>query len=244
MSALFSSTLRTCIERFQDLAVISILASVLMALVGWVLFNVVLSDGAQLIQFVQDADGNVEDASIDGAILGTLLVLVVLVLSLWVIPVTLIADGEIRGRPLDLISALLAIPSLFPRIALVQMAWALLVFLGWMLFVIPGIYAFVRYWVVTVTAILEGRGDFRAFSRASEITAGFRLNFAGILIVGGVALFMTHIILLGIFETVGFSNLFVAFTASLITQFIFTTGLFVFQTVSYHARIAKNGTAT
>ena len=52
---------------------------------------------------------------------------------------------------------------------------------------------------------------------------------------------MTHIILLGILESVGFSDLFVAFTASMMTQFIFTTGLFVFQTVSYHAALTQNG---
>ena len=241
MSALFSSTLRIFAIRFQDLLVISVLASVLMALLGWVLFNVILSDGAEMIQFSQDADGYVSDVAIDGVILGAMLVLVVLVMALWVIPVTLIADGEIRGHPVDLITSLLAIPALFPRVGLVQMAWTLLIFLGWMMFFVPGIYAFARYWVVTVTAILEGRGDFQAFSRASDLTVGFRLNFAGILIIGGAALFMTHIILLGILESLGFSNLFVAFTASLMTQFIFTTGLFVFQTVSYHAALTRTG---
>jgi hypothetical protein len=240
LSALFSTTLRIFVVRMQDLFVISVLASMLMALLGWLLFNVFLSDGAELIQFSQDTDGNVMDVEIDGGILAAMLVLVVVVMALWVIPVTLIADGELRGQPVDLITSLFAIPAMFPRVGLVQMAWTLLIFLGWLMFFIPGIYVFVRYWVVSVTAILEGRGDFQAFSRASDLTVGFRLNFAGILIIGGAALFMTHVIVMGILQSLGFSNAFVAFTASLLTQFIFTTGLFIFQTVSYHAGLAQN----
>jgi hypothetical protein len=227
--------------RFQDLLVISILATAISSGLQWLSLETLLGEEEKLISYVLDADGQPESMSVNGAALVALLVVTGLSLAMWVIPVSLITIGELTGRPTDLITAMAAIPSRLGRVFLVQMAWSLAIFLGMVLFFIPGIYVMIRFWVVPVVAVIEGLGEFRAFVRAGELTEGSRVAYLMILIPGVGAMFLLGPIVTGLFSSLGFTALFTALMGSLVLQLVFTTGLFVLQTVSYHQSVAAPG---
>lgn len=229
--------------RFQDLLVISILATAISSGLGWLSLEMLLGEEEMLISYTLNPDGQPESMSVNGGALVALLIVTGLSLAIWVIPVSLITLGELTGGRIDLITALAAIPARVGRVFLVQMAWSLAIFLGMVLFFIPGIYVMVRFWTVPVVAAIEGLGEFRAFARAAELSEGSRLAYVMILIPGVGAMFVLGPTLSGMVSSLGFSELFTALMSSLVLQMVFTTGLFVLQTVSYHQSAAASAGA-
>ena len=117
-------------------------------------------------------------------------------------------------------------------------------FLGSAMFFLPGIFAFVLFWVIGAVAVLEGRGEMDAFIRAGRLTAGLRWTFVGILVPGLIASAMFQLVVIGIVSGLGLSPTFTLIVSGIATHAVFTNGLIIAQTISYHAGVARNDKVT
>jgi len=116
---------------------------------------------------------------------GIVLMLVNMIVFVLVMGLTTLAayDG-LSGRPLRLPVYLSRCLAALPAIVLLGLAFYLMMVVGLLFFVLPGLYIAARY-MVFVPAILIDRAGFSGLSRAAALTQGYRWP-----IVGGLVLMM------------------------------------------------------
>ena len=68
-------------------------------------------------------------------------------------------------------------------VVLVAVASGVLVMLGFLLLVIPGLIAATMYWVAVPAAVVEQTNVSRSLARSAELTAGYRWPVFGIIVI-------------------------------------------------------------
>lgn len=122
----------------------------------------------------------------DDGILGLIGSLVNLAASAWLIGsvVKIVEDAEADGRVDQSIGELLG--SVWPRLIpliLLQLVVGILIALGLILLIIPGVILALM-WIAAVPAfVVEGKGVFESMSRSSELTRGNRMRILGVGII-------------------------------------------------------------
>lgn len=87
-----------------------------------------------------------------------------------------------------------------------SLLYAIGVFLGLLLFIIPGIYLAIRWVVASVTVILEDRGPTAALSRSAELVRGRWWPVFGVMVLGLIIQFVIGAIVGAIFGAVIFAS--------------------------------------
>ena len=153
------------------------------------------------------------------------------------------AFQAMRGRPVNLAECLkVGLGRFLPIIGLIICAY-LAIWLGLMLFVIPGLILGIMWYVATPVCVVEQKGPLASLGRSSELTKGHRWKIFGMivllyiaaLIIGliiGALLGLTHSPILVTLGTLVWTGAWGAFYA-------------IFGVVTYHdLRVAKEGVDT
>jgi uncharacterized membrane protein len=160
-----------------------------------------------------------------------------------------------RGRPIDLAqSARIGLRRFFPIVGL-AISMTVLIFLGSLLLVVPGLILFVMWFVATPACVVEGLGPFRSMGRSRELTKGHRWKVFGLqLAILIPALVVGAIVGAVIFALSGASGFLAVATAlsstlgqvvNLIWSAIWKAFYAIVIVVAYHdLRVAKEGVDT
>jgi len=153
------------------------------------------------------------------------------------------AFQAMRGRPVNLGECLkVGLSRFFPIIGLVICAYVA-IWIGAMLFIVPGIILAIMWYVATPVCVVEQKGPLASLGRSSELTKGHRwkifgmvvLLYIGAIIVGliiGALLGLTRSPILVTLGTLVWTGAWGAFYA-------------IFGVVTYHdLRVAKEGVDT
>ena len=153
------------------------------------------------------------------------------------------AFQAMRGRAVNIGECLkVGLSRFFPIIGLIICAY-LAIWLGFMLFVIPGIILGIMWYVATPVCVVEQKGPLASLGRSSELTKGHRWKIFGMvvllyiaaIIIGlviGAVLGLTHSPILVTLGTLVWTGAWGAFYA-------------IFGVVTYHdLRVAKEGVDT
>ncbi len=104
--------------------------------------------------------------------------------------------GRLRGRPVATGEAARRVGRRLFSIGVVGLLWGVLVFLGAMLCLLPGIAVAVVFYPILAVAVCEDLGIFDTFNRAWELTEGYRWHVLAVLaIVTIVDLALTGLIM-------------------------------------------------
>lgn len=122
------------------------------------------------------------------------LVVLLLVFGCWATMFVHVVDDLIRGRGATLGDALRrAIPRTLPATGLYFTKYLVIV-LWCMLFLLPGIWAFARYFAVFPAFAIEGLGPFAAIARSKQLARGNNLRVIGVAGIPGLVVIVLTII--------------------------------------------------
>jgi hypothetical protein len=162
----------------------------------------------------------------------------------WALATAAVSYGtyeSLRGRPASLSQCLQkGLPLIIPAIV-VTILWALAVFAGLLLLIIPGLILATIWYVVIPVTVVERPGIFAAFGRSVQLTRGNRWRVFGISLVVGVIWWVIDL-LAGLTSLVAAGNAsaislvgWIATAATLVVSSV------VVAVVYYYLRIAKEG---
>lgn len=144
---------------------------------------------------VRDAGGTVvrADAGSVAAVVGYAIVPVFSLLAYAIAGgvVSLMANDVYFGRPADLGASFRVAGARFGTMLVALIVTGLLFFLGLVLFIIPGFYAFARFFAVKQVVMLEHGGVGDALARSSSLTVGQKrhvLNTMGLVFLLNLAI--------------------------------------------------------
>lgn len=110
-----------------------------------------------------------------------------------------LARGVYLDEPVDIAEAFRRTVARFPQLLVSTIVQFVLVAIGFLLFLIPGIYLAARFFAVRQAVVLEDAGPFAALGRSGTLSSGLKLHILGTLILivllalivdfGGVMLF-------------------------------------------------------
>jgi len=103
--------------------------------------------------------------------------------------ITMAAYDVRLGHPVRIASYLARTLAAAPAIIVLGILLYLLMGLGFMLLVLPGLYIMARYWVLAPAILVEGAG-FRGLGRAAELTRGYRWPILGAVVLLFIVLFL------------------------------------------------------
>ncbi|MCC6780222.1 MAG: hypothetical protein IT537_26905 [Hyphomicrobiales bacterium] len=149
------------------------------------------------------------------------------------------AFQDMRGRPVRLGESIeVALRRLFPVILLAIVS-AILMGLGFMAFIIPGVILFTMWFVSTPVCVVEQLGPMASLGRSSELTKGHRWKVLGLILVM-ILISITVMILAAVVSALAGSltNIVVDLAANAIWLAFFEISV----VVTYHdLRVAKEG---
>ena len=90
-----------------------------------------------------------------------------------------LASEMYHGRAVDLAAVVRGVLPRVPALLGASLGRAVLMFVGMLSLVVPGIYVFARYFVVHAVVLLEGRGVAAAFGRSTELTRDRKMHVLG-----------------------------------------------------------------
>ena len=126
------------------------------------------------------------------------IVLLMLVFGCWTTMFVYVVDDLIHGRATTLGDALRrALPRALPATGLYLMKY-LVIILWCMLFVLPGIWAFARYFAVFPAFAIEGLGPFAAIRRSKALARGNNLR---VIAVAGIPAVIVQVLTIIIQQT-------------------------------------------
>jgi hypothetical protein len=156
-----------------------------------------------------------------------------------------------RGRPVNLgESAKVALRRFFPIIGLAIVV-PVLIYLGAILLIVPGIILYTMWFVATPVCVVERLGTFRSMGRSRQLTKGNRWRVLGLSLVIFIPALIVGSIVAGVMLQGGAAALNEAFgstlgkIANLLWGAFWTAFYAVVVVVSYHdLRVAKEGVDT
>jgi rubredoxin len=108
--------------------------------------------------------------------------------------------AELRGQHANFSDCIMGGLSLMFPVILVALLQSILLFMGFMALVVPGLIIMTMVWVAIPAAVVERPGIFASLSRSGELTKGFRWQIFGIVICLGLVQFCLNIVTLQLFE--------------------------------------------
>ncbi len=171
-------------------------------------------------------------------LLGLLLVLVLTILSQAVILYG--AFQDMRGRPVNLVDSLMVgLRRFFPIIGLAIMM-TVLVGLGMMLLLVPGLILLTMWFVGTPVCVVEQRGPWASLRRSAELTKGHRWKIFGLILVLIVVSALVSPLIDLVLNAIGGKTL--ALIGELIWNGVWGAFYGIAAVVAYHdLRVAKEG---
>jgi hypothetical protein len=104
---------------------------------------------------------------------------------------TILASDVYFGRPADIATAFRTVFSRFGAVFGGMFSAGIFIFIGLLLFIVPGVYAYGRFFAVKQAVLLEHIGPMRALSRSSELTRGLKrhvVNTMGLILLVNIAI--------------------------------------------------------
>lgn len=101
----------------------------------------------------------------------------------------------LRGHPVSIGECLSRGLSLILPVIGVAILVAIIMFVGFLLLVVPGIIAAVMLWVAIPVAVVERPGVIESLKRSADLTKGYRWSIFGIFIVIGIILIVISFVL-------------------------------------------------
>jgi hypothetical protein len=127
--------------------------------------------------------------------IGTLVVISMILLLLYATAIRYVYDG-LLDRSTTVLESFTKILPTIPWLLAAGIVMGLIVSLGLLLLVIPGIYFFLMFILVPHAAILDGMGPIGALSRSSQLTSGNKLSIFLFFAFWGILLTLAYIVLL------------------------------------------------
>lgn len=109
----------------------------------------------------------------------------------------------LRGHKATLGECLAKGISVLVPIAIAALGYSILMALGWMLLIIPGIIITVTYWLYAPAIVVEKQSIGKAFSRSADLTRGKRWSIFGLLFIYGIMTYVASLIIGLIFGAAG-----------------------------------------
>ena len=116
------------------------------------------------------------DAAVSYAITGSVVIWLISIASSALLSASLVyavLDLQTTGAPSAGASLLRGLRAL-PKVFLIQFMYSVVVFIGGLLLVVPGIILSIAFSLVIPVAIAEGRGPIDSFKRSLELTSGYK----------------------------------------------------------------------
>lgn len=102
---------------------------------------------------------------------------------------------DLRGQRASMGNCIARGLSAAPRVAIAAILWAIMVSIGTVLLVVPGIILAVMFWVYVPAIVVENSGMTECFRRSSALTKGRRWNIFGLFLVIMIVLFIVELLL-------------------------------------------------
>jgi hypothetical protein len=150
------------------------------------------------------------------------------------------AFQDMRGRPVSLSESLqVGLQRFFPIVGL-AIVMGIMVMLGFILLIVPGLILLTMWFVSTPACVVERLGPMRSLGRSSELTKGHRWKIFGLMLVLLlISMVVTPLIEFG-FAAVGGTML--VLIASLLWNGVWGAFYAISVVVTYHdLRVAKEG---
>jgi len=133
----------------------------------------------------------------------------------------------------------------FVPVVLVAIISTILVWIGMMLLIVPGIIVALMLCVAIPVVMAEGPGVMASLSRSRELTKGARWKLLGLFLVAGIGITIVSELLSFIVELavpLSETGAIIQFAVEMVLQVIFTVFMAVVLAVTYHdLRVAKEG---
>jgi len=169
---------------------------------------------------------------------------------LWLILTAAITYGtyqDLRGRKASLIECLMrGLPLIFPVLG-VAIIYFLMMMLGFVALVIPGVFVFVIYMVAVPVAVVERPGVFKSLSRSAALTKGSRWRVFGaylvFLILSAVMMMIIGLAMTGVaFQTDLYGGGIALTVMNYVSgAFLAALGAVVIAVIYHELRMAKEG---
>ena len=181
-----------------------------------------------------------------GEMVGVLILGIVLSVVLSVLSQAVILYGafqDMRGRPVNLTESLrVGLGRFFPIVGL-AIILSVLVGLGMVAFIIPGLILLTMWFVGTPACVVEQRGPWASLRRSRELTKGHRWKIFGLMLVLIVISALISPLVELIFNAIGGKTL--AFIGELIWNGVWGAFYAIAAVVAYHdLRVVKEGVDT
>jgi len=164
---------------------------------------------------------------------------VLVVLPLMTAAGALLVRGLGRGEvPADLRSALRSASGAFPRVLGAQLLYAVVVVIGFILLVVPGVYLAVRCYFATQAAAVDGLAPPAAMRRSADLVHGSWWRTLGCLLLTGLLVGATVEIAIAILGATGSGALYVA--GRVVGQAIAVAVTAVFATLLFYDLRARS----
>lgn len=142
-----------------------------------------------------------------------------------------VVDALVHGRPVLLGAELQRALRRLGAGAVAYLVKIFVIVLWFMLFFIPAIWAFARYWAVFPAMAIEGRGPFAAIGRSKQLARGNNLRIIGVagfpIVVGMIVILVTQQLALGMLGMRG-ASVVSALVSVVITPFMAVPGLLLY----------------
>ena len=186
------------------------------------------------------------DAAASGEGLGLFLFLLFLAVVLSMLSQAVVVYGafqDMRGRPVNLTELLqVGLNRFFPIVGL-AIAMSVLIVLGFILLIIPGLYLLTMWFVATPACVVEQLGPSDSMRRSAELTRGYRWKMFGLMLVLLVISAVVTPLIDSTLEDMGGGA--VPLIAGLIWNGVWGAFYAIAAVVSYHdLRVAKEGVNT
>jgi len=247
LQRIFATTVRIWRDHAQDLAVLAILVTAVTVLgdnVGSALLGL---EDTPPIEIERDEEGNPQVVGLNPSAMSLTLLISLISFSLFAIPVTLLAHGDLAQTRIDLISAIAAMPVKLGAVVFVQLAvWiavagalAPAALSGSVLFLPISIglalYVYFCMWIAHVVAVLEpGAVGAHPFRRSLALMKGVRWQAAGATAMIMFGMMTLQVTLISILDELGLQGSVGASVVGISAAWVFTASLLIAQTVVYN----------
>ena len=185
------------------------------------------------------------EAAVDDLGLQVVVTLVTWLLSFLLIGAVVYGTvSELRGRRAGLGECVARGVALIPTVLGVAILTALAIWLGSILFLVPGVIALVMLWVAIPVAVVERPAVFASLGRSRALTKGSRWRVFGLIALVGLLwmLAVWVVLAISVFSGFGPGTLTVMMVALWILTALFTALYAVVCAVGYHdLRVSKEG---
>ena len=151
-----------------------------------------------------------------------------------------IVAARYMGEDITAAEALRAVWSRIGTVLLVTFLYGLVVGLGTLLFIVPGIYFAAKYFASMAAAIVEVRATSPAMDRSAALTDGSRMRIVGIFLVTIIIYFLLNAAVVGLgaaLTSPAFAALIARATMAVTNPFLFTLVTLVY----FDLRIRREG---